>query len=153
MLMAKSFEKHHHLFERHILVTICFFMIEIQVSWIWRHFNLTNKTFTKKDIVYETAWNIKDFPTLFFNHFIQPSPPPIFKRSLERSSAPPKMVPSLCALTKGGTTIDDFKISPNLYALPSPINMTTMIKQHTTFLPTHSSPRQTSSPGYSLPHC
>ena len=38
----------------------------------------------------------------------------------------------------------------NLYALPSPINMATMIGQHTQFPPTARSPRQTWSPGYSL---
>ena len=31
MVMVKSFDKHHHLFNLHILVTILFFMIEIQV--------------------------------------------------------------------------------------------------------------------------
>ena len=31
----------------------------------------------------------------------------------------------------------------NLYALPGPINMTTMIRQHTKFPPTASSPMQT----------
>ena len=39
-----------------------------------------------------------------------------------------------------------------LYALPSPINMTTMIKQNTKFPPTARSLGQTGSPGYSLPH-
>ena len=44
------------------------------------------------------------------------------------------------------------KSPPNLYAFPSPINMTTMIKQHANYPPTASSPKQTCSPGYSLPH-
>ena len=35
------------------------------------------------------------------------------------------------------------KFPPNLYALPGPINMTTMIRQHTKFPPTASSPRKT----------
>ena len=33
-VMVKSFEKHHHLFNLHILVTILFFLIEIQACWI-----------------------------------------------------------------------------------------------------------------------
>ena len=40
----------------------------------------------------------------------------------------------------------------NLYALPSRINMTTMIRQNTKFPPTARSPRQIWSPGYSLRH-
>ena len=39
-----------------------------------------------------------------------------------------------------------------LYALPSPRNVTTMIRQHTKFSPPALSPRQTLSPGYSLAH-
>ena len=44
------------------------------------------------------------------------------------------------------------KSLPDLYAPPSPINMTTVIRQHTKFPPTATSPRQSCSPGYSLPH-
>ena len=33
-------------------------------------------------------------------------------------------------------SLDEFKISPNLYVPPSPINVTTMISQHTKFPPT-----------------
>ena len=33
MVMVKSFDKYHHLFNLHILVTILFFMIEIQAYW------------------------------------------------------------------------------------------------------------------------
>ena len=32
--------------------------------------------------------------------------------------------------------LDEFKISPNLYVPPSPINITTMISQHRKFPPT-----------------
>ena len=43
------------------------------------------------------------------------------------------------------------KSPSNLYDLPSPLNMTTMISQHTKFPPTTRFPRQTWSPGYSIP--
>ena len=93
----------------------------------------------------------KIFHASFFNHFIQPSPPSINKlKSLrgdttlgltprEVSTSPIKMVKSLCSLTP----YDNFKISPNLYAFPCPINMATIIRQHTTFLRTARSSRQT----------
>ena len=51
--MVRSFDKYHHLFKLHILVTIFFFIIEIQAYQIRRQFNLTNKIFTKKEIVQE----------------------------------------------------------------------------------------------------
>ena len=41
---------------------------------------------------------------------------------------------------------DDFRSSPNLYAPPSSVNMTTMIRQHTKFTPNASSPRLTLDP-------
>ena len=46
-----------------------------------------------------------------------------------RNQLPYKMIPSFCGLSP--PPIDDFKISPNLYALPipSPINMKTMTRQ------------------------
>ena len=44
------------------------------------------------------------------------------------------------------------KSPPNLYALPGPIYMRTMIGQHVTFPPTASSPSQILSRGYSLTH-
>ena len=50
-----------------------------------------------------------------------------------------------------GVPFDNFKIPPNLYTLSSLINMTTMIRQNNKFPPTARSPRQTWSPGYSLP--
>ena len=47
---------------------------------------------------------------------------------LSRGQLPPiKMVSPFVACFP----YDSFKISPNLHALPSPINMTTMIRQHT----------------------
>ena len=51
MVMVTSFDKYHHLKNFSILVTILFFMIEIQAYWIQRYFNLTNKILFKKDIV------------------------------------------------------------------------------------------------------
>ena len=53
MVMIKSFNKYHHLFNLHILVTIYFFMLEIQAYWIKRYFSLNNEISTKKDIVQE----------------------------------------------------------------------------------------------------
>ena len=46
--MVRSFDKYHHLFNLHILVTIRFFMIEILVYWRYFKGYLTNKIFTKK---------------------------------------------------------------------------------------------------------
>ena len=43
------------------------------------------------------------------------------------------------------------KFPSSLCPTPGPINMTTMIKQHTKFPPTASPPGQTYSPGYTLP--
>ena len=89
----------------------------------------------------------KLFPAPFFNHFIQPSPPPIAKlESLHgvflRGQFPPiKMVPSLCSLPS--PHIITSKSPPNIYALPSPINMGTMIRQHAKFPHTARFPRQT----------
>ena len=54
MVMVKSFDKYHHLFQpSHFGYYFVFFMIEIQAHWIKRYFNLTKKIFTKKDIVQE----------------------------------------------------------------------------------------------------
>ena len=50
--MVKSFDKYHHLFNHH-MVTILFFMTEIQAYWILRYLSLTNKILSKKDIVQE----------------------------------------------------------------------------------------------------
>ena len=36
-----------------LLLLFCFFMIEMQAYWILRYFDLTNKIFTKKNIVQE----------------------------------------------------------------------------------------------------
>ena len=78
----------------------------------------------------------KHFPAPFFNHFIQPSPPTIAKlKSLHGAL----MVHLFVACPR----FDNFKIPPNLYALPSPINMATMIRQNTEFPPTARSSRQT----------
>ena len=79
----------------------------------------------------------KHFPAPFFNHFIQPSPPTIAKLKSLHGALTGQLPPIkwshpfvVCH------SFDNFKISPNLYALPSPINMTTMIKQNTKFPPT-----------------
>ena len=58
---------------------------------------------------------------------------------VSRGQFPIKMVSLLCGLAPN----DDFKITPNLYALPGPINMTNLIRQHPKFPPTASPPRQT----------
>ena len=87
----------------------------------------------------------KLFPAPFFNHFIQPSPPPIAKleslHGVLRGQFPPtKMVPSLYSLPSPHMITS--KSPLNIYALPSPINMGTMIRQHTKFPHTARSPRQ-----------
>ena len=91
----------------------------------------------------------------FFNHFIQPSPTPIAKLKSLHGVLSCQLPPSLCSLPIPTSLMITTKSSPrllNLYALPSPRNIATMITQHTKFSPTARSPRQTWSPGYSLPH-
>ena len=87
----------------------------------------------------------KLFLASFFNHFIQPSSPPTAKlKSLHgilRYQRPHKNGPITLWLAPHMITSKD--LSPNLYALPSLINLTTMIRQHTKFLPTARSPRET----------
>ena len=73
------------------------------------------------------------FLAQFFNHFIQTSPPKIAKL---------KMVPSLWPSWLAPHLITS-KTHPKLYALPSPINMITMIRQNTKFPPTARSSRKT----------
>ena len=76
---------------------------------------LTNKNFTKKrysaGII---AWNIRPFPALFFNHFIQPSPPPIVKlkslHCVSRGHLPSQKCSHLFVVCH---PYDAFKISPN----------------------------------------
>ena len=112
----------------HILVTILYF------SWLrFKHTEhkgiLTNKISTKKDII---VWNIKSSPPSFFNHSFQPSPLPIAKlkslHCVSRGQLPPQKWAHLFVVCHPYV---DFKISPNLHALPSPMNMTTMIRQPT----------------------
>ena len=74
----------------------------------------------------------KHFPAPSFNHLIQPTPRIAKLKSLNgvlRGQLPPKIW---------------FPIPPplhhNVYALPSPINMTTMIRQNSKFPPTARSP-------------
>ena len=80
--------------------------------------------------------------SLFFNHFIQPSPLTIVKlkssHGFLRVNFPHNngpihlwLAPLLIASK-----------SPNLNVLPSPVNMTTMRRQNTKFPPTARSPRQ-----------
>ena len=87
----------------------------------------------------------KLFLASFFNHFIQPSSPPTAKlKSLHgilRYQRPHKNGPITLWLVPHMITSKD--LSPNLYALPSPVNVTTMIRQHTKFPHTARSPRQT----------
>ena len=68
------------------------------------------------------------------------------------------MILSLCGFPLICSSYDEFNLyaicyiyNPNLYALPRPINMTNMIRQHTKFPSTVSSPRQTWSPGSHCP--
>ena len=80
--------------------------------------------------------NYKLFLARFFNHFIQPSPSPIAK------------LKSLHGVLRGwifwlGPHMITSKSPPNKYPLPSPINMTIMIRRHTKFPPTARSPKQT----------
>ena len=52
MVIVKSFEKYHHLFNLYILVTILFFSwLRFKHTEYKRLFNLANKMFNKKDIV------------------------------------------------------------------------------------------------------
>ena len=87
----------------------------------------------------------KLFAAPFFNHFIQPSPLPITKsKSLHgvfRVNFPHKNGPILMWHPIHMITS---KYPPsNLCALPSSINMTVMMRQHTEFPPNARSPRQT----------
>ena len=97
----------------------------------------------------------KRFPAPFFNHFIQNSPTIAKLQSLHgalRVSFPHKNGPIPLWLAPP-SPFDNFKSPcPNVYALPSPINMTTMIRQNTKFPSIARSSRQTWSPGYSPPH-
>ena len=60
------------------------------------------------------------------------------------------MVPSLFGLPNSPLPHENFKISSKLYALPSPINMTNMIRQDTEFPATARSP---SKPDQQAIHC
>ena len=64
------------------------------------------------------------------------------------------MVPSLFSLTTPSPSLlylhDHLKIFPKLNALPSPINMANMIRQHTEFPPTA---RSTGKPEQQAVHC
>ena len=86
----------------------------------------------------------KYFHAPFFNHFIQCNPTTITKlKSLHgvlkaQLSHKNGSIPLWLA-----SPFDSFKIPPNLYALPSPIIMTTMKRQNNEFSPTARSPRQT----------
>ena len=137
IVMVKSFDKYHHLFSLHILVTILFFndwdssipysagMIAWNINFSLPHFSsipsnlallqLPNQNF---DMV---SWGI-NFPLSFYG--------PIFLW----------LSPHMTIL----------KSPRNLYAIRSPINMTTMITQHTKFPPTPRSSRKIWSRGYSL---
>ena len=83
----------------------------------------------------------KHSPAPFFNHFIPPSPPTVAKlKSLHcvfrgQLSGP---IPLWLA-----SHLIASNPPPNLYALSSPINMTSMIRQNTKFPPAARLPRQT----------
>ena len=84
----------------------------------------------------------KIFLCPIFNHFIQPSPPPLPDENLYMVSSgvnsPIKNGPNPLWLAPHMMTLKSF---PNLYVPLSPINMTTMIRQYTEFSPSASSPR------------
>ena len=86
----------------------------------------------------------KRFPAPFFNHFIQLSSPTIAKlKSLHgvmKDQLPPLKWSHPFATYH---PLDNFKIPSNPYALPSPINMTIMIRKNTNFPPAARFPRQT----------
>ena len=98
----------------------------------------------------------KLFAAPIFKHFIQSNPPTIVKlKSLDR-------VWRGQLLHKNGAISFHLASRPYertskslltyLHAVPSPINMTNMIRQHTVFFPTAGSPTQTWSVRYSLSH-
>ena len=96
----------------------------------------------------------KHFSAPFFNHFMQPSPPTIAKSKSIHGVMRGQLFPWKWSHPfVACPSFDNFKIPPppNLHGLPTPINMTTMIKQNTKFPPTARYPRHTWSPGYSLP--
>ena len=90
----------------------------------------------------------KLFPAPFFKHFTQPSLPPITKleslHGVSRGELHPHPYPSSPPPKKQKNgqiplwlaphmITSKLPLSLNLYSLSNPINMTTMIRQHTTF--------------------
>ena len=80
--------------------------------------------------------NYKHFPAPFFNHFIHSSPPTIAKLKSLHGVLKGQLYPLKWShplwFTPPAPSFDNFKIPPpsNLFALPSPINMTTVIRQN-----------------------
>ena len=149
--MIKNFDKYHHLLNLHFIVVVvvvvfcflvCFFlMIKIQVCWIERLFNLTNKIFSKKNWYSDgiIAWEIRPFSTPFFNHFTQLSPPPITKlKSLHDVFSDQSSDKHYTILLWFAPHMMTLNFSLKLYAPPSFINMTTLIRHHTKFTHTPS---------------
>ena len=84
------------------------------------------------------AWNIKPFSAKFFYDFIQTCLSPIAKWCFQGSTAPIKTGPNTLRLDPHMMTL---KSSPNNLCAPlSPINITTMIRQHAKFPPCTSKP-------------
>ena len=92
----------------------------------------------KKDIVRNNFMTYKHFPAQSFNHLIQPSPRIAKLKSLNgvlRGQLPPNIwFPTPVPTTPPPPP------HHNVYALPSPINTTTMIRQNTKFPLTARSP-------------
>ena len=86
----------------------------------------------------------KHCPAPFFNHFIEPSPLAIAKLKFLHCVLRCRLLPLKWSHPfVACPPFHDFKIPPSLYALASPINMTTMIRQNTKFPLTARSPTET----------
>ena len=79
----------------------------------------------------------KLFPTPFFKHFIQPSP------SIAKSKFSHVVLRGQIPHKNGPIPLWFAPIKLLQYLPPSPLNMATMIRQHTKFPPTARCPRQT----------
>ena len=138
-------------FNIHILPIILFFNDwDLSVLCIKAFFKLNITIFTKTHIVQDY---IKPFPVPLFNHFIQPrplhSPNKVFTWCFKRSASPIKMLPPFCSLPPHMVTL---KPCTNLYAPPSLISMTTMIRQLKKIHTSSSCTQQACYPGYSVPN-
>ena len=137
IVIVKSFEKYHHLFNLNILVTIFFFFF----SWLrfkrteYKDLNLANKIFIKNDIVQEQVYEVENlsvphFLTISSNTALLHLPNENLYLVFWGITRPIKNGPNTLWLTP---PFDDFKISPKLYVPPTLTNMRTMRRQYTKF--------------------